>query len=236
MYYYSGFCMKKSPFPMLLSMVCVLALFLYALGSTSWLLIISFSLAYILLPIVKGLEKLKIPRKWAVFLVSILTVVLFIVGIIFVLPLFFKDWLAFSSIFPTYLSKGSILINDCLSMLGFDVDIDMETLGQYITHYLRMDSFQSFKQISQGGMYLFSNIFHSFVGLVNIVLIPIFFYYLINRFEDFQKECVSWVPKQWNENEKSLEYLNRALQLGVKGPVINRIKELIEGKIKPKND
>ena len=35
-----------------------------------------------------------------------------------------------------------------------------------------------------------------------------------------------------NENQKGLEHLNRALQLGIKGPAINRIKELVEGKAK----
>ena len=35
-----------------------------------------------------------------------------------------------------------------------------------------------------------------------------------------------------HENEKSLEHLNRAVQLGVQGPVIDRIKALIEGKAK----
>ncbi len=33
-----------------------------------------------------------------------------------------------------------------------------------------------------------------------------------------------------NENKKGLEHLNRAIQLGVQGPVIDRIKSLIEGK------
>ena len=32
------------------------------------------------------------------------------------------------------------------------------------------------------------------------------------------------------ENQKSQEHLNRAIQLGVQGPVIDRIKSIINGK------
>ena len=35
-----------------------------------------------------------------------------------------------------------------------------------------------------------------------------------------------------NKNEKGLEHLNRAIQLGVQGPVIDRIKALVAGKAK----
>ena len=35
-----------------------------------------------------------------------------------------------------------------------------------------------------------------------------------------------------NENEKGLEHLNRAIRLGIQGPVIDQIKAIIEGKAK----
>ena len=181
-----------------LILVCFLGLLTIAiigLGDSLIPLLASFVLAYLIFPIIKKLEQKGLGRETAV--IGVFVLFLAFLGIIsaLVIPGLISDAREFSKELPTITKAASHKIQAASARLGYEIDLSKEGVRDYIEAHLSQLSSSFVKTSSKWLKGVFTGFAKFFVSLLNIFLIPLFFFYIINDFEKITAEIRSFIPK-----------------------------------------
>ncbi len=178
--------------------VSAVALILYGLGSTLWPLIISSLLAYFLFPVVLRLEERKIKRDWAILGVfGILALVMILIGAL-VIPGLVRDTKEFFVQLPANFSGLFERFSSFANQFGFSVNLSPEQIETFIKEEIQKVGAQLAAAAGQFLSATFANIFSWILAILNIFLIPIFFYYIMAEYEKIGETIKKIIPDQYH--------------------------------------
>lgn len=205
----------------IIALILLIGIAVVGLGSALIPLVISFGLAYLVFPLIKQLEERGLPRAYAVSGIFALTLSLIILILILVLPGLFEDGRAFLKELPQTATVALDKVDHLAEDMGFDIDVSQEGVKEFINLHISEISTDLVKTVTKSIRGTFSNIFKWLLSVLNLFLIPLFFFYVINDFERISTEIKSFIPP--SANKKLSHYLslsNRVLSGYIRGQLL----------------
>lgn len=195
--------------------VLALLVFGMVLGDTFNSLVISFVAAYFIFPLIARLERWGIPRSIVVALTTFTVMSIIVFLGIFLVPMIVREITGFLSSLPHYFKT----IVEQIIILGDAVNIDLrDVFEKYLEEKLLLEWIRSnlasisryllvpLMQFSKTGL---GGILHFLLFLINLFIIPIFFYFLIGSYENTTNLISDlFPPKQRKIMSGYLEQLN----------------------------
>lgn len=176
----------------------VIVLFIIGLDNAVIPLIVSSILAYACLPIVKKIEKEgKLNRPIATGIVLFIGTLIFIVLVVTIIPPLFADLRDAAIDAPKNISIALEKLDNVLSEYGIHVPYDRQSLVQFAGHFSEQAQSEVLQSATNFIKKSVSNFGAVIVVLLNISLIPIFFFYVIKDSEKIGNEARSLIPLAW---------------------------------------
>lgn len=209
-----------------LLVVLVVFGFAMVLGDTFHSLLIAFIFAYFLFPFITKLESFGIPRP-----VITILLILFITGVVitllyFVIPIIYYDTKKLIILLPEKLSQLLQLLIQWGNRVGFDLESVLKKYSdqQEIFHWIENNLSQfsnlvllPLLKISGVGLI---GLRQGILSLINLFIIPVFFFFLVNSYERITREMAEMLPqKQRTIVGNYLEQLNFVLSGYLRGQI-----------------
>ncbi len=189
---------------------------------------IAIVLAYISDPVVVYLEKKGVSRsKGAILLIGVI-VLFFIIMLLFLIPALAENISDFVSQIP-YMKDKLIEWFNKLQKIEF-----FKKLGEYkIPPYLEEAINKLLEDVQNSGRefsnkslsYItgsFSSVMHFLIGLLELLIIPVFVFYMLEEKNEISKFCVSFIPLKKRESIFSLtDEINNTLSTFLRGQLFN---------------
>ena len=176
------------------SLLLILSITLFGLGSALFPLMFSFGLAYLVFPLVKKLEQKGLKRSLSVPAVFSFIVILFLIIIALILPGLVHDGKTFLQELPANSSKALAKIESLAEQTGFQVDLSKDSIGEFIKQHTSDVSTGLLKSITKGLKTSVVEVSKWLIAILNLFLIPLFFFYVINDYEKLANELKSFIP------------------------------------------
>jgi predicted PurR-regulated permease PerM len=193
----------------------------YGMGRALWPMVCASYLAYLLFPFIRKLEKKGIPRRFGSLCVFSFFALISIILIGLIAPLLTKDFHQFITEIPEVFTKMTDQIESLGLRFGMHWVVDKSQLKKVLSDSLAQFSMQSFQSVTN----IVSQALVSFKGFIfltmNLFLLPIFFYFLVNDFELIVNEIKSMIPPRWNAFFKRFLFqVNEVLKGYLQGQLI----------------
>lgn len=200
--------------------------FIFVLGDTFQSLLIAFILAYFLFPFITKLESFGIPRA----IITIL-LILFITGVVitalyFAIPVIIYDVKKLIILLP---EKVSLLLNLLIewgNRVGFDLESvlrkysDQQEIFHWIENNLSQFSNMVLIPLLKISGFGLIGLRTGVLSLINLFIIPVFFFFLVNSYEKITSEMAELLPlKQRTLVGNYLEQLNFVLSGYLRGQI-----------------
>lgn len=178
----------------ILSMLFMLALAIWGLGEALIPLLISFGLAYLIFPVVKKLETRGIGRNHAV--AGVFTIISFFVLMTsaMVIPNIIDDGKRFVKEFPQITARAAAKIESVALEYGYELDLSKDGVRDYVEEHVTQLRGGLVKSITASIKRAFSGVTKWLLAILNLFLIPLFFFYAINDYEKIANEIKSFIP------------------------------------------
>ena len=183
------------PIVIVFSLLVIFSIGVWGLGDALTPLILSFGLAYLVYPLIKKLEEKGVSRTYSVPGVFAAIVVVVLVIAALVLPGLISDGQSFLKELPANSTKALLKIELLSEQVGYPLDLSRDSLGTYIKEHVAEISGGLLKSVSKGLQSSFAGISKWLIAILNLFLIPLFFFYVINDYEKLTKELKSFIPK-----------------------------------------
>ncbi len=170
---------------------------LLGLGNALMPLLIAFGLAYLSFPLIKGLEKRGIQRSHAVVGVFSSIALLLIMILLLVVPSLIADARQFFQELPQTSAVAIEKVEQLAGTFGYSVDISKQGLKELLVEHSSAVSGEFLKSSSNFLKGIFANFIHGLLFLLNLLLIPLFFFHLVNQYESISREAQDLVPIPW---------------------------------------
>ncbi len=201
--------------------VAILTLVVVGLGSALMPLIVSFGLAYLLFPLVRRMEARGIKRGFAVSSVFVLVVLLLVAAALAVLPGLVTDAREFLAQLPENSHKAIDKAEQVAAKLGVKLDIREQGLKELARTHASALSADVVAKATKALGGAFSNLFRWFLSILNLFLIPLFFFYVINDYEKITGEIESFVPRKLKPKLKRYAKMGNTVLSGyIRGQIL----------------
>lgn len=195
--------------------------FILSLKSTVVPLLIAAILAYLVLPIVKKLEKKHIPRIITLSLFIILFLILLISLIAFVVPPLVNQLVTFWNQLPETINNVSRKIENIASYLKLDITIQQFDRGQFLRNVTRNISAETWGKATEFMSGAFSNLRGIFSSVINIVTCLMFFAFFIWKYDALYHTVRSFVPlRQRDWFDGFIQRANKTLSAFIRGQLL----------------
>lgn len=177
-----------------ISIIAFLTIGVIGLGDALVPLFISFVLSYLLFPLVKKLESKGFKRNYSVITVVSIFFVIVSLAIALIVPSLVSDAKDFITDLPQTSSKALRKVEATLPRFGYEVDLSKNSIANFLEENITSFSKTLFKGITRGLKSSFSGAIKWLLAILNLFLIPLFFFYLVNDFEKISNEIKSFIP------------------------------------------
>lgn len=164
--------------PLLLILGC-LALIFWGLGAAKVPLLIATFLTYLLLPIAKRLEERGIPRVFAVAVAILLSSILGVALVGVVIPILVEDLKMFVAALPGIAEDSIRHLQSFAAGLGVDLAVDQAEFTEKARAALGEIPIDALKFFGTSFGRAFSGAVGVLLSILNLLLIPIFFFHLM---------------------------------------------------------
>jgi predicted PurR-regulated permease PerM len=186
-----------------LAFIIVLVWLMIALESVTTMVMVAFFLAYILNPVTLHLQKWRIPRAAAAFLVVLGGVVVIVAILLALLPALIGEIVNFAREAPQYFAALHVQVMKLADL--FDVKIP-ENWTQ-VTDILMAKGKELLPKVAKSATTILSSVLSSafkstlsvLSALVHLVLVPVIAYYLLVSFEDIRQGIRDLIPPYTRE-------------------------------------
>lgn len=178
----------------LFAMSAILVLFFYGLDGALAPLAFSWFLAYASLPLVKKMEGLGLTRAHATTVVLCTVLIGLCVFFLIIIPPLFSELHDAVVAAPKNLTAALERLESILSQYDVHIPYNRQTLIDFANHYSDKISGTLLKSIGSFLSASFINAASLIVLLLNIFLIPIFFIFVLNDYEQILSMVESFVP------------------------------------------
>lgn len=196
-----------------------ISIIIYGLGSALLPLSLAGITAYIVYPLIIRLEKKGIRRNRSVILIFIMLSFIILVLILYLLPILIRDFQILIYELPNKL--GAVL--DLANKIGqrFNIQINKEKILLYLSNYLSEISLGTVKSAISGFQKLFTNIVGVLIFLLNLILYPLFFYYIIMDYEKISQGVDRYIPERFKTIADNLaKSVNDILSGYIRGQIL----------------
>jgi predicted PurR-regulated permease PerM len=177
-----------------LSFLLLLSFFIYSLGLAIYPLLISFGFAYFFFPLLKALESRKIPRQVSVLCVFIVSTLATVGLLALAIPKIADESIQFFQELPALTDRLLIQIEAFAKEYGFQFHYSSKQLSQWILGSLTQVSSEMLQKVTSSLTGFFGSIFQFILVIVNLALIPLFFFYMIGSYEKIIAMIRQWIP------------------------------------------
>jgi predicted PurR-regulated permease PerM len=178
-------------------------------------------LAYILFPLIRKLEKKGIHRNIATIFISFIFILIISAITYFVVPKLYQDAKAFIKELPTYtlalLEKTEVIFQK------FDIALDLskDNIEEIISTNITTISGSILQKMTTGLEGFFSSLINIMLFILNIFLVPLFFYYVVNDYEKIIKNIKELVPDVFEPKvQKYISLTDKVLSDFVRGQLL----------------
>lgn len=205
----------------LVSLLAVIFFLVWGLGSARLPLLISFALAYLVFPLIQKVEKKGVSRQWAVLGAFVIYLIGCALTLALVIPVLWSDAQEMAAEFPTMASRGIEKLEGFLSEFGIAAPLSQSEIRLYIESHLSELASSVLKGFTSSFRDVFANSLRWILAVLNLFLIPLFFFYVINDFEKISRELKSFIPKSVRPRVSHYFRLcNRVLSGYIRGQLI----------------
>lgn len=178
--------------------------------------LISLVIAYVINPLVRKMEKRKIPRPWAVLIVFTLVFVIFT---LFIVPITISMFSEAGEMFNKLANLDVTRLADNLKELGtslYERTNNVPYLNEYLKDFVNGDKIREFAangvvfvkdSVVAGFKRMLSFIATAFSGMINMVLIPILVFYILLDLDAIFNSFKMLLPPDYRD--KTLEIFAR---------------------------
>jgi predicted PurR-regulated permease PerM len=197
------------------------AIALLGLGNALSPLLIAFALAYLSFPLIRRLERHGIPRAYAVAGVLAVGAAVLVLVAVLVIPSLFREMKEFVQELPETSAVAVEKLENLASSFGYTLDISRQGLKDFIAENASGVSGEFLKSSSNFLKRIFSNFLGGILFILNLILIPIFFFHLVNRYEDISREAKDLLPLPLRPKAKEYaQYANKVLSGYIRGQML----------------
>jgi predicted PurR-regulated permease PerM len=196
-------------------------LILYGLGDTLFPLLVSFMAAYLSFPLVKKLEARNIGRRQAVLALFSALLIGFVLVLVLIVPGLIREVREFVTELPQSTARAIETVENLALRLGFELNLSNQGIRDLISNHIAGISGALVENVTKGIGMAFSGVTGWLLAILNLFLLPLFFFYVINDYEKISKEIKSFTPK--SARPKLLHYVslgNRVLNGYIRGQII----------------
>lgn len=215
--------MSKSFKPILIlsALFLIGILIVIGLGNSLVPLLISFGLSYLFFPLVKVIEKRNIKRHWAVIGVFTVITLLSILSLVIIIPVLFNEAKLFFNEIPQIIDHLLQKIEATVSHFGYNFQLSQEGIRTYVIEHISGWSGEIFKSAGAFLKNSFSGFIDGLLTFLNIFMIPLFFFHLVEKHESISAEIKELIPYSWRDNvQKYVAITNSVLSGYVRGQVV----------------
>lgn len=204
----------------LLAVVVVLAVLAPGAFRT---LVLAFALAYLMNPLVGFLEDKGVPR--ALSILSILTVIvgLIVLGLAIVVPFLLEEGIAFVGELPELIQGAfeKIRVWPVWQSLGLEIPSTIAQILEQLSFNLKEKGLSVLTPALAAVFNLTSGILGFILGIVSLVVIPLFFFFILKDLEFIEDGFYSFVPHSGREQvRKYLEMVDQVLGGFIRGQIL----------------
>ncbi len=182
------------PSAIIISLLSIVFIVLWGLGAALVPLLFSFALAYLVFPLIKRFEDKGLNRTYSVPIVFSFFVIIGLLILALVIPGLINDGKAFLKELPQNLTVAVQKIEKLASSAGYQVDLSRDSIVDYIKLHASDLSSGVLKSLTNGLKISFVEVSKWLLTILNLFLIPLFFFYVINDYEKISKEISSFIP------------------------------------------
>lgn len=177
--------------------LALLALAAHALYDSLVPLIAAFGLAYAASPAVDRLEEAGLPRVWAVSALMASLAGAAVVLLLTVVPPLFSDARELASALPEHAASAARRVSELASGLGVKLPVDPDGMVELLRRQGARLTPMMLKPLAGAVARLFEGTAGLLVGLLNLTLIPVFFFYFLKDLPHIRAHLFDLVPPLW---------------------------------------
>ncbi len=167
------------------------------LGGALTPLIIASALSYLLFPLIKKIEGKGLKRVYSVSIIFVFLTLILVTITASVIPGLVSDGHKFLTDLPQNTAKAINRAEDIASNFGHEIEINKESIILFIKDHISSLSTGIIKSVSTGIKTSFGGISSWLVAILNLFLIPLFFFYVITDYEKHISSIKSLIPKSF---------------------------------------
>ncbi|MEY4615374.1 MAG: hypothetical protein RJB66_334 [Pseudomonadota bacterium] len=199
----------------------LLGIVVAGLGSALTPLLIAFGFAYLLFPVIKKIEDWGIKRHYSVAGVFLGWTFLVTITFVAIVPGLMRDFHGLLQEFPQSATTVIDRLESLASEYGFTLTLNKASINQFILEHTSEISTTLLKGLSNVFDGLFTNALRWLLSVLNLFLIPLFFFYLINDFEKITAGVQSLIPPRFQDKVKEFfEITNTILSGYIRGQIL----------------
>lgn len=179
----------------LFGLVVLLVLATVGLGSALIPLLASFGAAYLFFPLIQKLETKGIDRRILVTGIFTFFVVTTLLLLALVVPVLVNESISFIQELPTSTLKAVDKVNAMMSYFGYTTHFDLDWIMSVFQAHQGEISSSLLKGLTNGLNLAFSSMTTWLLAILNVFLIPLFFFYVVIDFEKISQDIQSLVPR-----------------------------------------
>ncbi len=202
-------------------LVALFVFILVGLGNALFPLFASVFLAYVFFPVIKKIEDRGIKRVYVVsgvfIFVSLFVIVLFVLGI----PILISEARGFISEIPKTILYLAERVEFFSKSFGFEIKLDQYFLQDIFQFDMGNVSESLLSTVSGSLTGVLSGVFSWVMFVLNLLLIPLFFFYVILDYERLVKEVKSLVPLRiHSQMSRYVKISNEVLSVYFRGQLL----------------
>lgn len=166
----------------------------WALFDTLFPVILGFALAYAFDPLADWLQRRKLSRDSAVILILSGVALTATAAVALVIPTLISEAHQFALDFPGYAAAAYDRLSGWLEPLGVRLPADKTALIEQLKIWLQGVSVAALSPVGAFAGRLFSGVAGTLTGLLNLVIVPVVFYYFLRDIDSFRPRLLTFVP------------------------------------------
>ena len=198
------------------------AAFLYLSKSVLVPLLIALLLAYAFDPVVGFLEKRGVPRWLAILLIFFLILGVIFLFLFFVIPIVQSQIIRAADRFPAYLEYIREKVFPYIEeKFGVHLPTTFKEMSETVLPRLKEQAPSVFQPVTGFIVALFSNTARLLISILDLIVIPFAFYYLLKDFNGLKEAVVRYIPPRHRpEAFRRLREVDRSLGGFIRGQLL----------------
>lgn len=186
-------------------------------------LVLAFALAYLMNPLVGFMERKGVPRALSILSIFLLIISLIVLGLVLVIPFLLEQGIAFARELPDLVQGAFEKIRQWAiwQSLGYEIPTTFQQTLEQLTSNMKDKGLGILTPALTAVFNLTSGIMGLILGIVSMVVIPVFFFFILKDLDGIENGFYSFVPPSGREKVKNyLEMVDQVLGGFIRGQIL----------------